>query len=116
NEAAGDKAGEPALDAGTLRVHVLDEDLLVALEKTVDPLILGRDVEEGRRGVRREAGEVFFEPVLIVRPRTSPALSEGDVHWQEAGGLGPVRGRAQERAVVVDVGKRDRAPAAHQRL
>ena len=73
DERARGEAGEPALEARAVGVHVLERERLVALEVALDPLVLGGDVEEGGVDVGRQAGELLLQPRVVVGARLGGA-------------------------------------------
>ncbi len=104
-------------DPGLRGVHVLDDERLVAPEIPLDLLVRRRGVEEAPVEVPGELREALLEPRFIVRPDLGEALWPGRIVTSEAGGRGPVAGRPDEAARILDVGQRmDRAVlAAHRR-
>jgi hypothetical protein len=104
DERASHQPRQLALDPRRVRVHVLDQELFVAAPESLEPLVLGRDVEEARVHVGRQPREVLLEPPPVVGAGALAALLEGHVERPKPRRLGALGRCAHEVAEGLHVG------------
>jgi hypothetical protein len=108
HEAAHRAAGKPAFEHGFPGMHALDLEAFVTRQKTRQPLVLGRRVEQRPVHVLRKTGKTGLEPMVVVSPDLGKTLRPGEVDGPEAGGIRPVVRQGDRPLRVLDIGQQVR--------